>query len=188
MDLSAEFVAEARSAAQAQALEVEFVRSDMKCLAAPAEFDGAFCFGNSFAYLEHHDVQTFVAGVARALKPGGQFVVQTGMAAESILPNLKAREWYQVGDIFFAIMNSYLAEASCLETAAVFVRDGKTETRQCWHWVYTVRELRRLFEEAGFEVTGLFASLDRQPFRLGAEQLLVVARKPGDHICLAANR
>ena len=99
------------------------------------------------------------------------------MAAESILPTLKEREWYQVEDIFFAIENRYLAEVSCLETEGTFVRNGLTEKRTWWHWIYTVAEIRRMLGQAGLAVVNLYRSLDEQPFKLGSQCLLVVARK-----------
>ena len=175
VDLSEEFVREAR--AGANAAEVEFVRGDMKQLTWKSEFDGAFCFGNSFGYLIHADMIAFVTGVARALKPGGRFVIDTGAVAEAILPVLKEREWYQIEDIIFAIENRYLADVSCLETKGTFVQNGKIESRTWWHWVYTSGEIRRMLEGAGLTVANLFNSLDQQPFKLGDQRLIMVAEK-----------
>jgi SAM-dependent methyltransferase len=177
VDLSAEFVQEAKTGAAAAGVDAEFLRGDMKQLNRESEFDGAFCFGNSFGYLTYADMTAFVAGVARALKAGGRFVIDTGAAAESILATLKEREWYQIEDIIFAIENRYLADVSCLETKGTFVRNGKIETRTWWHWVYTVAEIRRMLEGAGLTVTNLYTSLDQQPFKLGDQRLLVVAEK-----------
>jgi len=177
VDLSKEFVQEATDAAAAVGLAVEFVRGDMKQLTWKSEFDGAFCFGNSFGYLIYADMTAFVAGVARALKAGGRFVIDTGATAESILATLKEREWYQIDDIIFAIENRYLADVSCLETKGTFVQNGKLETRTWWHWVYTVGEIRRMLEGAGLAVTNLYTSLDQQPFKLGDQRLIIVAQK-----------
>jgi SAM-dependent methyltransferase len=177
VDISQEFIQEAKASATAAGVEAEFVRGDMKQLNWKSVFDGAFCFGNSFGYLTYADMTIFVAGVARALKPGGRFVIDTGAAAESILPTLKEREWYQIEDILFAIENRYLADVSCLETKGTFVQNAKIETRAWWHWVYTVGEIRRMLEESGLAVTNLYNSLDQQPFKLGDQRLIVVAEK-----------
>ena len=56
-------------------------------------------------------------------------------------------------------------------------RDGKVETRQSKHWVYTVGEIRRMLERTGLAVLSLYGSLDCQPFNLGSHQLFVVAQK-----------
>jgi len=177
VDISTEFVQEATRAAAAEQLNVEFLQGDMRRLKWEAEFDGAYCFGNSFGYLEFPDMILFLRSLARALKPGARFVIQTGSVAETLLPNLEERVWYQVEDILFAISNKYLAAESCLETETTFVRNGKTEVRKFWHWVYTVGELRRMLAEAGLKTIELYGSTDMQPFALGSHYLHLVAQK-----------
>src|SRR5262245_8424583 len=178
VDLSVEFVAEARKAAEAAKLPAKFVVGDMRRLQLDGAFDMACCLGNSFGYLEFDGMVAFVRAVATALKPGGRFIIETGMVAESVLPALKEREWWQVDDILFAVENSYLADLSCLETEATFIRNGKAEVRKWWHWVYTVGEIRRMLKQAGLEVSGLFSGTDGQAYTLGNHGLLVVAEKP----------
>ncbi len=177
VDISKEFIIEATGHSTKSGVAAEWVNSDMRQLPWNAEFDGAFCWGNSFGYLEYNGMMAFVAGVARALKPGGRFVIDTGSVAESLLPTLKEREWYQVEDILFAIENRYLAAESCLETHATFVRNGQTETRTWWHWVYTAGEIQRLLAQAGLVNAQLFGGLDRRPFKLGCQHLLLIAEK-----------
>src|SRR5262245_45143712 len=101
LDLSKDFVAEASQQSSALTLKTQFHLGDMRSLGWTAEFDGAYCWGNSFGYLEYPDMEKFVAGVARALRPGSRFVVDSGMTAASIIPNLKDSATYQVGDITF---------------------------------------------------------------------------------------
>lgn len=177
VDISKGFIAEATAAAKAERLPAEFVLGDMRALRWQSEFDGACCLGNSFGYLEYPEMEKFVRGVARALKPGGRFIIETSSTAESLLPTLKERIWHQVDDILFAEEHRYLADVSCLETEAAFVRDGKTEIRKWWHWVYTVGEIRRLLAQAGMEIRDLFGSHDRQPFKMGSPLLLILAEK-----------
>jgi SAM-dependent methyltransferase len=154
-----------------------FLLGDMKRIEAEATFDGAYCFGNSFGYLLYSDMEAFLNGVARGLKPGARFVVETGMAAESILPKLEERMWYQIQDILMTIEHRYLAEESCVDSEYTFVRDGKTETRQTKHWVYTVAEIRRMLERAGFAVREMFGSVKGTPYTLGSNDLLIVAQR-----------
>jgi SAM-dependent methyltransferase len=178
LDISAEFIRQASAAAQAERLPAQFVHGDMREMKWAAEFDGAYCFGNSFGYFPHADVTAFLAAVARALRPGGRFVIETGMAAESLLPALKEHDWYALDDFLFIEEHRYLAESSCLETEAIFIRNGSREKRTWWHWVYTAAELRRMLEQAGLSVAHLFGSKDQEPYRLGSGVLLIVADKP----------
>ena len=186
VDISEEFIEEARSSGirlcKDQSLataggsdSVEFVLGDMRRVEGEAIYDGAYCFGNSFGFLEYADMESFLSGVAHALKPGGRFVLETGMAAESILPKFEAETSHQIGDIHVTIKEQYLAAESCVDSEYVFERNGKTESRMAKHWIYTAAEIQRMLERAGFAVKGIFGSLDRKPYELGLTELFVVA-------------
>src|SRR5437868_3960234 len=73
VDLSDDFLQAARAGAAARSLPVAWEQREMTDLPWREEFDGAFCFGNSFGYLEDEANARFLAAVARALKPGGRF-------------------------------------------------------------------------------------------------------------------
>jgi SAM-dependent methyltransferase len=138
-------------------------------------YDGAFCFGNSFGFLEYADMEKFLAGVARALKPGARFIVNTGMAAESVLPDFEEQSCHEMGDIVVTIKERYLAEESCVDSEYIFERNGETDSRKAKHWIYTVAEIRRMLERSGFEVLNCFGSLKGEPYKLGTRELFVVS-------------
>ena len=180
MDLSEEFLRDARASAKAAGRdEIEWIHGDMRRVDWQARFDGAFCFGNSFGYFDFGDMELYLSGLSRALKPGARFVLQTGAMAESILPHFKEREWMQIDDILFAFENRYQVAASCLETAFTFVRGGKVETRHGLQYIYTAAEIQRMLERAGLKTLHLYGSLDLQPFKLGAQMhyLYLIAQK-----------
>src|SRR5260370_42576898 len=101
----------------------------MRDLPWPGEFDGAYCFGNSFGYLRDGENADFLRAAARCLKPGARLLIETGIAAESLLPAFHERPWYQVGDILFLIHNRYDPPGGRLETECTFIRDGQTDRR-----------------------------------------------------------
>jgi ubiquinone/menaquinone biosynthesis C-methylase UbiE len=177
IDIANEFIHEATQEAQKAGVKTAFEVGDMRALKSTEEFDGALCWGNSFGYFEYPDMMKFVAGVARALKTGGRLVVQGGIAAEAVIPQIKERETYQVNDITFTIENRYLAAESCLETKGTFTRDGKEEVRMFWHHIYTLAEIRRMLASHGLNTLDTFSSMDRAPFALGSEQLILLAQK-----------
>jgi len=78
---------------------VEFLLGNMSRLAGEAIYDGAYCFGNSFGFLEYSEMASFLSGVARALKPGARFILETGMAAESAIGKFTIEESHQIEDI-----------------------------------------------------------------------------------------
>jgi cyclopropane fatty-acyl-phospholipid synthase-like methyltransferase len=177
VDLSREGIEEARRLAATKGLSVEWRQGDMRDLPWESEFDAAYCFGNSFGYLEPDGTRAFVRAVARTLRLGARFAMDTGNAAESILPRRQEREWAQVEDILFLEENRYHAAESCVETIYTFVRGGETVTRAGLHWVYTVREIRDLLAEAGLVVKDVLGSLSGEAFQVGCPYLVLVAEK-----------
>ena len=138
-------------------------------------YDGAFCFGNSFGFLEYRDMEKFLASVARALRPGTRFIVNTAMAAESVLPDFEEQSCHEMGDIVMTIKERYIADESCVDSEYIFERNGETDSRKAKHWIYTVAEIRRMLERAGFEILNCFGSLKREPYKLGSQELFVVS-------------
>ena len=179
MDISEEFVEEARAAAPGtdSLVRAEFMLCDMSRIEGETIYDGAYCFGNSFGFLDYAGMESFLNGVARALRPGARFVVETGMAAESVMQKFEPLTMHQIGDISCTIKERYLAEESCIDTEYIFERDGKSESGTAKHWIYTVGEIRRMLERAGFEIVNIYGSLKCEPYTLGADELFVIAQR-----------
>jgi SAM-dependent methyltransferase len=186
VDISAEFIAEARairgrapdSSAGADGFDpasLEFALRDMRYLEGEAIYDGAYCFGNSFAFLEYADMEKFLRGVAKALKPGKRFLVSTGMAAESVIPDFEEQSCHELGELSLTIKERYNTAESCIDSEYVFEQHGKTETRVAREWIYTVAEMRRMLERAGFRLLDLYGSLRDEPYKLGTRELFIVS-------------
>jgi SAM-dependent methyltransferase len=179
VDISAEFIAEAQAAAGALGGDgrVEFVRGDMSELPSLGGFGGAYCMGNSFGYLSHERTGAFLAGVARALAPGGRFVLHTGTAAECLLPSLVEEREMQVGDVHMRSVHHYDAAASTLTTEYTFTRGHEAQTGAARYQVYTTAEIVRMLGAAGLHVQTLYGSPARAPFALRSPMLLLVTQK-----------
>jgi cyclopropane fatty-acyl-phospholipid synthase-like methyltransferase len=175
VDLSEEAIEEARGLSREKGLAVDWRHSDMREVAG--RYDAAFCFGNSFAYIEPAASRQFIRAVSASLAPGARFALETGIAAESILPNPREREWHEVDDILFLEENRYLVEESCVETVYTFVRNGTRERRVGLQWIYTVREIRSLLEEEGLTTLHCYGSLQRDAYALRSPILIVIAQK-----------
>jgi cyclopropane fatty-acyl-phospholipid synthase-like methyltransferase len=183
VDISEEFIEEARTRALDQRAasptrrdsDINFQLGDMRSIEGETVYDGAYCFGNSFGFMEYSDMEKFLAGVARALKPKARFIVNTGMAAESVLPDFEEQSCHEIGDIITTIKERYNAQESCVDSEYIFERDGKKESRFAKHWIYTAAEIRRMIERAGFNVLNFYGSLKCEPFTLGTRELFVVA-------------
>lgn len=177
VDFSTEQLTIARTAAKKRKVHIDFLKQDKRELRFDRAFHGAYCCGNSFGYLDDPGMEQFVAGVARALKSGGKFVIDTAMAAESIIPNLDANWWMPAGDVTVMIQNDYHAATSTLHITLTFLKRGKLTTRHIQHRVYTVAEIRSLLSRHQLAVTTLHADTTGKPFELSEPQLWITAVK-----------
>ena len=177
VDQSEEFIAEAQAASAG--LPAAWVEGDMCDLPWSGEFNGAFCFGNSFGYLDPAGVRAFLRAVAGALEPGARFAIETGMAAESILPGLQPKRWFKAGDIYMLSENQYRAREARLDIQYTFIRDGQVDVRPSSSYVMTVSEICRMCTDAGLEVVELLGSVSGEAYQLGAQRLILVAENLG---------
>jgi Methylase involved in ubiquinone/menaquinone biosynthesis len=173
VDFAAEFIEEARLAAPA----VDWRLSDMRRLPDRPEFDAAYCFGNSFAYMDRAGNREFLAALSGALKPGARFALETGIVAESILPALQRTRWLRVGDIHMLSANTYEPSQSRLDIEYTFIRNGKEDTRRISQHVYTVAELIALLAGVGLDTLHLYGGVDRQVYQLASPRLILIAAK-----------
>jgi SAM-dependent methyltransferase len=169
LDWSPEFLNHARVSDADR--KVAWERRDMRDLPWRARFDGAFCVGNSFGYLDDDGNAAFLRAVAAALKSGARFVLETPMVLENLLGHLQDRAWWKVGDVYLLVVNTYDHTQERLDIEYTFVSNGGIETRTGSHRAYSYRELVRLIEAAGFAV-----ELD-QPWTRDAHTVTFIATR-----------
>ena len=170
VDLSDAFLEHAAAADGAE--RVAWERRDMRDLPWPGRFNGVFCVGNSFGYLDDTGNEAFLDAVWAALAPGGRFVLETPMVIENLLGSIGDRPWWKVGDMYLLVANEYDHRRSRLEIEYTFVADGRIEVRRGSHRAYRYAELRTLIERRGFSV------VDAEPWRREARSVTFVATKP----------
>lgn len=178
VDLSADFLQRARSRADEAHVQVDWRPGDMRSPDLAAEFfDGAYCFGNSLPYLDCAGLVAFLAALGGAIRPGGRLVIDTGCAAESILPAILKQRWHRLDDIIVLSQTRYVAEESRLDIDYTFIQGGVIETRPSSSYIFTVAELTRLLADAGFAVLSLAGGFAGEPYELGSPRLVLTAQR-----------
>ena len=178
VDLSADFMKHARSRAEQAQIQVELRAGDMRSPdLAVASFAGAYCFGNSLPCLDRAGLVAFFAALSAAIRTGGRLVIDTGCAAESILPTLLRQRWHRFDDIIVLSQTRYVAEESRLDIDYTFIQGGSIETRPSSSYIFTTAELKRLLADAGFDVLGMAGGFAGEPFELGSPRLVLTAQR-----------
>ncbi len=132
VDISAEFLAAANTPSTGRPGTIAWEHREMRDLPWPEAFDGAYSFGNSFGYLDDDGNAAFLEAVAKALKPGARFVLDTGYVAETLLPVLQERAWYPLGDMVMLAQRRYDPVEGRLHVEYIHVRDGAMDKRSMY--------------------------------------------------------
>ena len=177
VDIAKEFMDEAKSSSLQAGVTVDWRNQDMRDLPWSSEFDGAFCFGNSFGYLDDEANADFLRAVSVTLKPGGRFILDAPAIAECMLPNFQPSRSMEIAGIKVDIEHSYDHEQGRMFNDFTFTRDGVVDKRPSSQRACTYRELIELLRAARLEPVAAYGSLTEEPFKLGSHRLLLVSRK-----------
>lgn len=150
---------------------------DLESMVPASAFDGAWCMGNSFGYLDPADTHRFLAGISRALRPDARFVLDAATVAESLVPHLDpdGTDRHEVGDVSLTNSHRYDAPTSTLVTRMVLASGDERAERVARHRVMTCREVVAALARANLVVERIDGDLDGGPFALGAPRCLVTA-------------
>jgi SAM-dependent methyltransferase len=179
VDIAAPLLDAARRSAEEHQVTAAFtaVERDMRDLPWTAEFDGAYCFWESFGLFDDAGNRAFLEAVAATLKPGSRFVFDTHVV-ETALPRITFREWEWVsGTILVLEEREYDHHAGTMIRHWTFIQGDRVERRSLPHRLYTYRELVALLESAGFTSCEGYTWLSLVPFMLGAPRLVMSALK-----------
>ena len=177
LDIAVEFLEEAKQKSDQEGLNIDWHHREMRDLPWTAEFDGAFCFGNSFGYLNDEENADFLQALSQTLKPSARFILDAPAIAELILPSFQPSRSMELAGITTTIESRYDHELGRMLNDFTFVRNGIEDKRASSQRIYTFKELTELLERAGFEIIEAYASLDEQPFKLGSQRLFLISEK-----------
>lgn len=176
VDKTRELLDSARHKTRRRDLDVTWEHRDMRELPWEAEFDGAFNYWGSFGYFDDAGNREFVEAVARALKPGGRFIIETP-TVETLLPKFQPRGWSQLEDVILLEERKFDHERSRIDATWTFIRDGERQQATSSIRLYTYRELCALLQEAGFTNCAGYDA-EGEPFSVpGSGRLVMVAEK-----------
>jgi SAM-dependent methyltransferase len=168
IDISADFVELATAAAVPN---TSFERLDARQLPFDAEFDAAIslCQG-AFGLLGGDQDGDVLAGMARAVKPGGGLVCVSAFSAYFQLRYLEDTDTFDA------------ATGVNHEVATVKDEEGRDAQFDLWTTCFTPRELRLLAVQAGLVVRDLWSvtpgAYRRDPPTVETPELLLVAARP----------
>lgn len=183
LDLSMVMLKKALADATARKLSIKFVHGDMRKLTFNSIFDAVYNVDTSFGYFDDLSNFKVLQGIARALKPGGVFLLET-VNRDFIVNELPLRLWWKGSDCTLLEEIDLDPLSGVLKIQRSFVFDASLK-RAPWEQkiqirLYSVPEMRNLLSRAGFSVVELSGdySLPGAYFGASSPKNIFVAEKP----------
>jgi len=172
LDGSPALLDQAREAARAERLPIEFVAADMRDLDRAECFDAVISVGTALGYVEDEaDDAAALQAAARALASGGRLVVDT----ENREPKLRQaqRVWFDSGGVVVRCLRTY-DHLSGRWAEEIRWGDGEHERATYSVRLYSVAELRALFERCALRVDGLWGELGGGAYHADAPRTVIL--------------
>lgn len=180
VDISETFINGLREKIIAEKLNITAIQSDILAVQLNQKFTAALCLGNSFGYFAIDKMKLFIEKVSSALEIGSKFIINSGMIAESILPNFlnySKNNSYTVGNITMEVTNIYNFNDSYVRSKLLYTKEGKTEEHSFKHYVFTLGEVKRLLKLYGLNIIATYSSTTKEEYNFGDRQVYIVAKK-----------
>lgn len=170
IDISSGFIEVAQQIAHVENLKAQFQVADARNLALVDEFEVAICLCEGAFGLagNEEDHRRILAGIYRALKPGGRFVLNA-LNALNIARNVTPQ----------SVFDAYTATEMHKET--ITSPQGESKEVEMYTTAFTYRELKLLLEEAGFIVEAGYGchagKFEARPLTVNDYEIMMVAHR-----------
>jgi len=181
LDLSLPLLIRGADEAQRRGLNINFVHGDMRELTFDAQFDGAYCLFGTFGFFDDETNKKAAQNVARALKPGGRFVIDV-LNRDYLVADLPSRVWWE-GDgcvVLEEVEFNYFSSRIVSNRSVVF-DDGRQLEQEISMRAYSLHELGKLLHAAGFRILEVSGSIETRGRFFGSHSrsiLVVCERRP----------
>ena len=180
IDISPTFIRGLAEKINAESLNIKVIQADILTVQLDIKFSGAICLGNSFGYFNIDKMKLFVEKVSASLETGAKFIINSGMIAESILPNLAhyaKNKTHRMVDITMDVTNVYHVEDSYLVSELLYTKESESEEHSFKHYVFTLGEVKRLLKSYGLHTIATYSSTSKEAYKAGDQQVYIVAIK-----------
>ncbi len=178
IDITEKYLEEAREKAQTEALDVEFIKADIREFERDNFYDACINFYTSFGYSQYEDENIkVIENVHSSLKPGGRFLLDV-MGKEVLDKIYTDEDLWRIDEGYFLEERTIRKDISMLESSWKLIRDdGEVKEHRFMYKLYTEKELKNLLKGVGFEEIEIYGDLDGARYDENASRLIALAQK-----------
>ncbi len=179
IDLNERYVALASQVAEQDGVRAQFLAGDMREIPFVDHFDAVINVGTSFGFFaDQADDQRAIHAVARALKPGGTFLLEMANR-DYYLKNFQRKDWRTLKDSsVITVRREFDYTRSRMNVT--FERFGKGQVKEQWahSWrAYTLAEIVAVLERSGLVLSRVFGNWQRAEYSVDSSRMVVISKK-----------
>ncbi len=177
-DLSEGFLKKARELAESLSVGLDLQQGDMRELKYENEFDAVINMFTAFGFFEREDEDLKVLeGVYKALKPGGQFLMDV-LNRDYALSQTLDRRWTKENDMFMLEERFFDYFSSRLELGNKLIfPTGEIKEASYSIRLYTLTEMLDLFQKVGLVLTDVYGDFGGALYNAESSRMILVASK-----------
>jgi SAM-dependent methyltransferase len=171
-------------------LNVRFIRGDMRDIPFEAEegveegaeegeegFDACYNYFTSFGFFaDSRDNEKVIESVARSLRPGGRFLIET-IHRDHMIRNFHKLGWYERGDEYVLKKFDIDLATSILVSTWTYLKGGKKTEREVRLRMYSLHEMIAMLDRASLVFTDAWGNTQKEPLTWEHNRMIVLARK-----------
>lgn len=178
IDISQTFLDHAKKKAHEIDVYIELECRDMRHIHHQEEFDAVINLFTAFGFFDSEtEDQQVLDGVARALKPDGQFLIDT-INRDHVIHSGQFQTWNIRNGLTILEERFFDFFKSRLEIVNHIVDkvngDRKIESS---YRLYTLREMLDMFDRAGLMLTDVYGDFDGSQYSAKSPRMILVARR-----------
>ena len=179
VDFNPHYLEIAAADAAAAGVTVTWKSGDMRALGFERAFDAVYSYFTSFGYFEDDENERVLAEVARALRPGGAFLLEM-VNRDRLLTHSQQRTWSQREDGALLMEETSLEWVSSRVVTRQLLIDpqgGSQVTKEFRLRTYTCAELAALLRRHGMDVREVSGGAEGEPYGPESRRLAIVAER-----------
>ena len=178
-DLSATFLNLAKDAAAARNLQIRFIHADMRQIPFERELDAVINLFSAFGYFDDDvENQKVLDAVARALKPGGKFLIDL-LNTLRIIRDFLPQSWDELSDgtVVLTKRNYNILTGYNEECRTYIAPDGSKREIHLALRLYFYPEFTEMLNRAGLAPIQVFGDYDGSEYTWDSKRMIVLAEK-----------
>jgi SAM-dependent methyltransferase len=182
VDFSAPYLEIAAQAAVSAGAEVTWRRLDMRELDYERAFAGVYSYFTSFGYYTDAENEAVLERIARALAPGGRFLIDMANR-ERMLTHPQQRGWNPQpgGELLMEEVSLDLLTSRVTSRQILIPPHGGSQVVKTFELrLYTCGELTALMGRQGLRVVSVWGGADRSAYSAETRRMIILAERRGE--------